>query len=413
MRLSTTYNVQAGDTFESVARIVYGLESEAGRIESANPGVLEPLTAGLVLSIPVNPSAPTITPLFLGSGGVDEVAVRIEGTRFRFWSEISLKRGIDTFDEIALSAPFESENTEFRQVFTPFTFKNIDVTVGGELLFTGSVFVVPTLTDGKKVEISAYSLPGVLNDCPLPASVQSEYNGLTLEGLATAVAAPFGIGVVFEADPGAAFDSVATKPTETVLGFLAEMAKQRGLIISSTPAGQLLFLKSSPVGIPAADLKQGESPLLSVAAAFDHQKYYSEVTGIEPTRIGVPASAGGQFTARNPHAAGIVRPFTYTVPDTVGGELKPAVEAKLGRMLGAVAEYKIKVSTWRTPAGDLWEPNTTIRLTAPDVMVYEPYDFILKAVSFDRDSTSERAELTLVMPGAFSGEVPGRLPWGS
>ena len=407
--MSIIYNVKTGDTFESVSRNVYGVETEAARIAAANPGVLEPLTAGLVLTIPALPEAPAVTLSNLAAGAVDEVAVRIDGTRFRFWTEINITRSIDAFDTVELSAPFDHTAATFRDIFRPFTFKRLDVTVGGELLFTGTMFITPKLATDKTVEVRAYALAGVLNDCPLPASVQSEYNAVTLETIAAAVAAPFGVGVQFDDDPGAAFDSVATTPTETVLTFLSGLAKQRGLIISNTPSGGLLFLKSKPPGVPVAVLEQSVPPLRAVTPTFNHQGYFSEITGIEPTRVG--QTAGLQFTERNPHARGFVRPFTYNAPDVIGGELKPAVAAKLGRMLGGSASYTIDVSTWRDPGGALWAPGTTVRLTAPDAMIYGAYDFIVESVEFSRGSKSESAALSLVIPGTFSGEIPGALPW--
>ena len=73
--------------------------------------------------------------------------------------------------------------------------------------------------------------------------------------------------------------------------------------------------------------------------------------------------------------------------------------------------YTCRVSTWRDPAGNLWAPNTTVTLTAPDAMIYDKYEFIIRSVTFETDRATETATLNLVLTGSFSGEIPDSLPW--
>jgi len=44
-------------------------------------------------------------------------------------------------------------------------------------------------------------------------------------------------------------------------------------------------------------------------------------------------------------------------------------------------------------------------------MIYQPYTFVLRSVEFTRNENSQTATLELVIPGAFSGKIPGVLPW--
>ena len=55
--MSTTYRTIPGDTFERVARKVYGDDLRAGQVSAANPDAAEPLTPGTELTIPVLPVA--------------------------------------------------------------------------------------------------------------------------------------------------------------------------------------------------------------------------------------------------------------------------------------------------------------------------------------------------------------------
>ena len=80
-------------------------------------------------------------------------------------------------------------------------------------------------------------------------------------------------------------------------------------------------------------------------------------------------------------------------------------------MYGEAVNYISKVATWRTPGGELWTPNTTIKLTFPNAMIYNEYEFLIKSVILEESPKSETATLGLVLPVAYSGEVPKRMPW--
>ncbi len=402
------YITTTGDTFSLVSRKKYGTEQEASRIARANPGTTEPLQVGTVLVIPPVPrdlaqNAPADRP--------DEVALLIDGVRFRFWDSVSITRSIDIMDTITFGTPFDPDAPGFKENFRPMSFKPVAVTVGGEPLFTGTmVGVDPSLQNNSKtLSVSGYSLPGVLNDCTMPSSSNPlEYNGLTLQEIATSAAGVFGLQVEFDADPGPAFERVAADPAQKVLKFLSGLAEQRNLVVTDTAGGALSFVQSVQPGNPVAILEQGEAPLLGVTPTFNPQSYYSHITGLTNTIVGI---VGPQFTVKNPLLTGVLRPLTYRPADTRDSEIRTSVETKMGRMFGNVASYSAAVATWRDPSGALWEPNTTIRLTAPGAMIYNPYEFVIRSVQFDRSATSETAVLNLVLPGSFSGEIPEALPW--
>jgi prophage tail gpP-like protein/phage tail protein X len=404
------YSVAVGDTFEIISRKKYGSETGAVTIAAANPGVFEPLTPGTSIIVP----DATISSSLTKNGGADdqnEVAILIEGRRFRFWNSVRVTRSIDKMDTIEISAPFDHDEPLFRENFRPFSFAKIEVTVGGEALFSGTlVSVTPQLEPTTKtVTAGGYSLPGVLNDCTPPASaLPLEFDGQDLEAIAKKIAEPFGLGVQFDAPAGAVFERVACEAGKKSLMFLSDLARERGLVISSTEQGKLLFRQSAAAGVSVAKLEQGKSPLLSVTPSFNPQEYYSHITGIEPVIIGLE---GAQYTVKNDRLSGVIRPLTFTVNDAEGGDTQAAVSAKMGRMFANMASYSARVATWRDHTGELWQPNTTIKLAAPDAMIYNEYAFLIRSVSFERQSNSTIATLGLVLPGAFSGEIPEALPW--
>jgi prophage tail gpP-like protein/phage tail protein X len=409
--LSITSKVLQGDTFASIARRVYGTEAEASRIRRANPGVSEPLVTGAEIVTPAAPDAPRDRPQEIPAQTENEVALLVDGERFRFWDSVRVTRSIDAMDTVEFGGPFDSTAPGMRETFRPFSYKALDIKVGGDQLFAGTMVAVDPVIANESITIAAsgYSLPGVLNDCtPPPSSFPLEFNGQDLRGIAASIAGDFGLAVEFPDGPGPAFERVACDPGKKALAFLIELAQQRNLIVTNTAAGALVFFRPAPVGIPVAKLRQGESPVLSVTPMFSPQQYHSHITGIEPVVVGL---AGSQFTVKNPRLQGVVRPITFTAQDVEGGDIAAAVEAKASRMFGSMASYAVRVSTWRDANGQLWAPDTTVTLEAPDAMVYSDYSFIVRSVAFDRDGTTETATLDLVIPGSFSGQQPEALPW--
>lgn len=409
--MSSTFKVKSGDTFESIARKVYGDGAAAGHIARANPGVVEPLAAGVDVNVPTLPNAPQDAPQQIPSDQEDEVALLIDGVRFRRWGSVRIIRSLDAMDTVEFEAPFDQDLPGFRESFRPFSYKDIDITVGGEPLFSGTMVAVSPVVDKdrRSVSVSGYSKPGVLNDCTSPASSYPlEFDNQGLQEIAAKLIEPFGLAVEFQNEQGAVFERVASDPSKKVLTFLIELAKQRNLIISSTPTGVLLFARSTPTGSPVAILEQGSSPVTDISPFFTPQEYYSHITGVEPVITGL---AGSQFTVKNPRLLGVTRPLVFTVQDTLNADVKSSVDAKASRMFGNAATYVVGVDTWRDPSGALWAPNTTVKLTAPGAMVYSEYEFIIRSVEFNRDRASETALLSLVLPGSFSGEIPEAMPW--
>jgi prophage tail gpP-like protein len=368
------------------------------------------------IAIPALPQAATPAAVVAQADNNDEVAISVDGSRYRFWETTRIVRAIDAVSVVEFTAPNNSADPAHRETFRPFTYKPVGVTVGGVPLFNGTmVSPVPTLENKRKImQVGCYGLPGVLGDCVLPASAYSdgraeiEFNNQTLEEIAATVASSFGIGVVFLAASGATFERVAIGTSTRVLSFLGNLARQRNMVVGDDAQGNLVFQRFDTASKPVAMLVQGVSPLLSVQPFFNPQDYYSHVTGIEPVVLGF---AGSQFTVKNPHTPGVVRPFVFGVDDTIGGDIKQAVEAKAGRMFGNLASFTAKVIGWRDPAGDLWAPGSTIRLHAPDAAIFSPYDFLVRSVELEQNKSEKTATINLTLPGSFAGILPESLPW--
>lgn len=350
------------------------------------------------------------------------MTLAIDRQEYRGWDELEVHLGLDSHPSVGFRAPFDPEDKAFRERFRPFSFKPLELKIGGELAFTGRLVEAnPDLSAGKvECTISAYSLAAQLEDSDVPASlIPMEAANLSLTNIATTLAAPFGVSVVMDGPEGAAFKRVKTKQRrvdgkveadQKIQDFLGELARQRGLVMTSTPAGDLRFWQSVKPGRPVANFKQGEQPLMKVDVSFTPREYYSEITGFTNTKRGV---VGAKYTERNQRlSGGVVRALNFKLDDIEKGDGPAAVRAKMGRMFANMVAYTAHVPTWRDPQGALWAPNTTVTLLAPGAMVYTRTELLVRDVILRRSKDEGlTASLGLVLPGAFSGQAPSKMPW--
>lgn len=336
----------------------------------------------------------------------------IEGDLFGYWSELDICMEIDGYSTVGFRAPFEVSRREFRDTFRPFSFKPLQLQIKLETLFKGTlVDVAPKISGSEKVvEVTGYSKPMVLADCDMPAtSLPLEFKNLDLRAICEAVCSPFDIQVEFQTDPGTPFPKVKVDTDKKVHDFLSELAKQRGVVFSNTDTGKLLCWKSIDQGSPVCDFVQGQSPLSEVEANFEPREYYSEITGFGKKTRKFPSS---KYTAKNPWLSNPLRPHTFKLDNAERGDVPDVVNARMGRMFANMATFRVSnIPTWRDPKGRLWKPNTTVTLTAPDVMVYRKTELLVRRVELHQDKQAESATLELCMPGAFNGKVPEVLPW--
>lgn len=407
---STTYSVESpGQTFDTVARRVYGDPFEAGRIARANPGVQEPIEPGVLLTIPAAPQIKIARRT--GRGPVPTVSIIVDGQEFMHWETVTVERGLDRIETVSFDAPFEPDQPEFRHTFRPFSYKPVEVFVGDTRIFNGTmVDVSPALSEDRRtVSTESYSLPGVLSDCTPPVSaLPLEFGGLNLEEIAKRLAEPFGISVVFEASPGAAFEQTNCEPTRNVLTFLSDLARDRGLVVANDEEGRLVFRRDESAGDPVASLREGEAPLLAVTPEFSPQQYFSVITAIEPVMVG---GVGASYSVRNPALTSALRPHNFAVQDVESEDVEESAAAKAGRMIGNAVRYSVDVATWRTPDGQVWTPGQRITLKAPSAMIYRDFEFEVRGVTLSESDSGRSATLVLAIPGSFSGKIPERFPW--
>jgi prophage tail gpP-like protein len=336
------------------------------------------------------------------------------GDYFGYWGSVEIKRSIDTFSSVVFGAPFEPERKEFRKTFRPFTFPRLEVLVDLVPVVTGFVLDVAPEVDAnsRKLQVTGYAKPAVLHDCNFPPDAFGkglEFKKLSLRAIAERIGAPFSITTDFRDEDSTPFAKVKLEIDRKLFDFLADLAKQRGRVLTDTPSGDLLCWRSVEPGNPVCYFVEGQAPLTKVSASFSPQDYYSEITGFGKKKR---SRGEARWTALNAYLEKPRRPHTFKLEDSERADVPTATLANLGRMFANILTVQIDdLPGWRDPQGNLWEPNTTLNLTAPGCLIHRDTEFLVRDVVLKQTPNAETTSLSLVLPGAFSGRMPDGLPW--
>jgi prophage tail gpP-like protein len=335
-----------------------------------------------------------------------------DGRRFGQWSEIELSVGLDSYRCASLTGPWDPDRQEMREAFEPLAFPEVTIEIGGELFLTGKIQDVSPSVDATQASIgvTAYSTAYWLTEICAPPDLAREYNNIDLKLVAQHLAGgTLGVVVNLDGSPGAKFARVKCGPEEELHGFLADLALQRGFVVTDTASGDLAFRSEGATGAPVARI-DGQ-PLGKVSAQFQPGKWFSHVTGRACKKSG--QQHGSKYTQRNElYRAPVPRHHCASTGDTGSADVPRATKAMVGRMVASSATYTVEdLPTWRDPSGNLWTPNTTIAITAPGAMIYAETELLIRAVKFKQVADRESATLELVLPGSFGGTLPGKLPW--
>lgn len=358
----------------------------------------------------------------------DQTAIIIDGTRIEQFSNESVLLTIDNVGNgFSFNVPFFPDTKEYRDLFRPFKYQDIQLYIGGNLMINGTVEKIsPTLTEtSNSVNVQGRSKTGVLVDCNFEKDENLEFQKAALDEIADTVVSKYGIETSFPDGAGAIFEKAGPSSLiSTVFNFLQNLSRQRSLLMSQTPDGKLLFRRAKTSGIPVAELIEGQQGVLVSTADYDGTKRFSkyDVFGQEPGKNDnfaqllasiskKPAEvdvSGQDITDPSIFA---IRPKSIQANDTNQGNIESAASWSLTSDIAASINIPLGYEGWLRPDGQLWVEDELVLVHAPSIMVYKPFVLSIKSVLFRSLPDAKTVEFTLTIPGAYSGEVPEAFPW--
>ena len=423
------HTVVFGDRLGRLSTKYYGVESKYENIIQANNVLVERRLQGVLaadglpiiyagdnLTIPdeiinvSNPIGQKETPDTIDTEFDGAITIVVESTHFRFFTGFSIKSSIGSLDTVSIGSPY-FDTQESRDSFQPLRYKKAAVYYGKNLFFDGILLapVADLNPDSETLSLNLYPKCGVLSNSTLPLSVYPiEYNNLNLKQIAENVCSVFSVKVDFRGDPGASFEKVAPSPTTKVLSFIIDLAKKRGFQVTNNIHGDLLIWKAED-SRPVSFVKEGELPFISCNPSFDPENYYSEISGLTPE---TEEKASESYTWENPFLKDYDQYLTVEFNDIDNADLKGSVEAMAGRMFGSAGKYALVLNTHRDSDNNLFAKNQTIRALATKSNIYNETNFLIDTVELSRtDDSGDLANFALVLPGAYTGQLPEEVPW--
>lgn len=277
--------------------------------------------------------------------------------------------------------------------------------------------IVTGYVDEARIEIAARethtritgrSKTGQLVDCT-PEFPVTQFNGNTFDAIVRAVAKPFGITVVIGAgvNVGDAFADATFEWSETAYRFLERLARQRGLLLTDDPAGDLVVatLGTSPAPSPLATGPGGNvfaaRGLLAGRQRFSQYTVRSQA-GMWQTGSQVQPANQGQ--ASDPGVP-LYRPKAVIAESALlTADAQKRAEWEASHRLGASVVGVLSVPEWRAGpgAGQLWQTNQIAKCTVSRLDMNGA--LLIGAVEFREDERGRRTELTVALPAAYSPE---------
>lgn len=338
----------------------------------------------------------------------DEVRLRVAGREFAGWTGVSISMTIDQVaDAFSLSLPYDPARAELRAAFKPFGYQPVQVYLDEDLLITGRVDKVEAKSDAgdRSLTVQGRSLPGALVDCGIEGPL--EFSGLALSTIARQVCRSFGVQVRADNDT-APIEVARAEYGQAAAEFLMSLASPRNLFLNSSHDGKLVIswartLASLP---PVAALVEGQGQVLSVSADFDGTARFSKYKTASQY-AGAPDIIG---QVADP-AIAVYRPRLLAVSDTDADPGRTAARARAAAIAGSLS-VSVTLAGWRRPDGGHWEERQAVTLLAPGTLLVIEAKYIIAGLTLRIDENEGKvAELRLVLPELYAGELPKVTPW--
>jgi len=332
------------------------------------------------------------------------VVIIIDGTPIVPVSATILLTFDTAADGWAATVAWNPDNLDQRKLLRPFGFQSAECYVGGKLRVRGWLYnVSPSFgPSGREMRLEGWSYTADVID----STVRPPYerNKVKLEQRARELVEPLGVGVEWRAGDDKLFDRVEISQDSTILAHLAELAQQRGIQISSTNQGRLLFHKAEE-SLPAASFIEGDPPLMEAKASYSGRDRFATYVA----RAQSPGKNSANATSEDP-AVPAQRMLSFAVGESDANDLQKAADWRRSKQLGESMTLEIPVNSWYDDFEDLWEPGAMVTVVSPSLYLFNGFDFLIKQVEFSLADNGATATLTLVPPQIYTGE-PLPDPW--
>ena len=420
-----TYVVLPGDTLVSIAKQAYGRGNKwrdiyrvnQTKLRSGDPNIIYP---GEVLTIPLDDVA-VAAALDLLSAKLpqlpgkekDDFTILIEGVQFKVQAGRVI-RSIDTAaDGWSATILWNPKNPLTNRVLLPFKYPVASCYLGSLLTVNGYLYNMKNRVTPSGIfkDLEGFSFTADIVDSTIKPPYEQQ--NVTLQTRAQTLVLPLGILIKWEVlEPDLPFDRVTAKPEDTIFKHLSELAAQRGILISSTPLGELLFTKAA-LGAPIGTIQEEFPPGKDVEISFNGRKRFNTYKAISQTPGRKKAAKGFTKSAISLDVAVPRSRFkTFIADNSTAADIQKAANWKRSKQVADSLTIPFPVSSWYDPTGNLWRENTLVVVRSDSLQVPFGFTFLIRSVEYIYEPGGTTAVLSLVPPQVYTG-LPIVEPWAN
>jgi prophage tail gpP-like protein len=413
----STYTIRQGDTLKTIAARAYGDESLWTRIAQANvPSqgkqfIFDPtiFPVGDIIIIPRISERKKISSI-IGSEDRDETVMSIDAAGFPI--EILRAKIYTSVDTVSDSLEVEyvwnpGENTKLDGATRPYSYSDISGRIGKTRLFGGMLFDVNAQFSGqgriKTLTAFSYAKNAVDSDVIAPF----QYNDVTLEEILKIQLERFFISVFIDEPVPEKFDRVTANKGEKIFKFLTKLTIQRGVLITSTPEGDIRVLKvktSGSIGV----IEEGKTQIVQDGgwqSVFSGQKRFRYYTA-----FGSSPAIGEEGITLVDTSITAPRFMSFKAENATEGNIDQILDWKRSKTSGDSMTFRLPVIGWYGPDNKLWRKNTILTLKSETMFIPDGYDLLIAGVEYSYTTAGKTAVLHLKPPQTYTKEkIPE--PW--
>ena len=407
------YQVSAGDTLNSISLVAYGVETYISNIVLANPSLstrrtnsegLPELIVDELLFIPEIQERRSVNDIknkrSLSGKDKDDFTLVLEGREVPLYSArliLTMDTAADGFSGALAWNP--GQDIELDELLLPFKYPKAKIYLGNELQLTGYLYGVnPELgNNGRIKNLTGASMTAEMID----SNVRPPYekNNVTLKQYGQDRLKQIGLKAIFKTDTGGAFKRVTANPWDKIFDDLASLAAQRGVLISSTNKGEVLFFQAGN-GENMGTLEEGQPLALSWTANYDGRRRFHTYKA-----IGQSPGADAQTAVAVDDNIPKSRLFTFSANDTTPGNIQRAADWKRSKMLADILMMSIPVSSWYAPNRKLWKPNNSITIISETLdLPFPGVTLLIRSVEFVFQVSGTQAIINVVPEEVYTGK---------
>lgn len=355
--------------------------------------------------------------------------IKVNGKLFNYFNEVVISTTLDTLASVfTFTAYYDKTNPDHVILFRPLSyFKAEFFNDEGGLIMTGTIthYNFKSSSGIHLVQLSGYSLPGVLDDCQIPySSYPLEQNNLTLQEIVANLIKPFHLNVITYMDVTKESTQIIAKTVakvdETIKEYICKVANQKNVVVSHDIHGNVILFRPDPTATPKL-LLNGENTL-EMTLDIDGTKLHSTITTLrQPSR----GNGGNDFTDET-------NLDNVTNPDSPGGKVFKisSIDTVTNPLIGAFRPYVHKLSklsfydTQRASLNmraaelknikvafslDHWETisvGDVIQVNNPETFINNTANMILETTTIQQSGEKKTMTGTLVLAETFTGDEP-------